>query len=109
MINHTSIIDTEETVNREVSIKLLGVFRKAYGNNVIKLKIERNVKLKEIIRKLADSSENLRRVLIDPELESPLPNAVILLNGRDISSLHGLETQIKNGDEILLIPVVHGG
>jgi len=59
--------------------------------------------------RLADSSQDLRRILIDPVLESPLPNSVILVNNRDISALRGLETPIMNGDKIVIIPVIHGG
>jgi len=103
------IVNVEAMRSKMVKIKLLGVFRRAYGSSEVSLKIENNVQLREIIRKLASSSEDFRRVLIDPELESPLPNAVILLNGKDISVLNGLETPITNGDEIVLIPIIHGG
>jgi len=96
-------------ISSMVKIKLLGVFRRTYGSSEVNLKIEDNVHLREIIQRLAASSEDFRRVLIDPELESPLPNAVILLNGKDISALNGLETPIMHGDEIVLIPVIHGG
>ncbi|MCD6325223.1 MoaD/ThiS family protein [Candidatus Bathyarchaeota archaeon] len=109
MVNCKSIVNVEAMMNGMVKIKLLGVFRKAYGSSEVSLKIEDNAQLREIIQKLAASSENFRRVLIDPELESPLPNAVILINGKDISVLNGLETPITHGDEIVLIPVIHGG
>lgn len=103
------IVNVEAMMSGMVKIKLLGVFRRAYGSNEISLKIENNVQLREIIQRLAASSKEFKHILIDPELESPLPNAVILLNGRDISALNGLETPITHGDEIVLIPVIHGG
>ena len=109
MINHASSSSAEGKINGRVNIKLLGIFRRAYGSDTIRVKIEKNIQLRELIEELVDSSEDLRRVLIDPELETPLPNAVILLNGKDISVLNGLETPIKDGDEIVLIPVIHGG
>jgi molybdopterin synthase sulfur carrier subunit len=93
----------------EVKVKLLGVFRRAYGADEVKLRIQKDKKIKEVIWRMARSSEALRRVLIDPVLESPLPNAVILVNGREISALDGLETRLTDGDEVTLIPVVHGG
>lgn len=34
---------------------------------------------------------------------------LILLNGKDIRHLNGLNTNIKNGDEISMIPAVAGG
>jgi molybdopterin converting factor small subunit len=47
--------------------------------------------------------------LIDPELDDPRTNALILVNGKEVSVLQGLNTKIKDGDELVLIPVVHGG
>jgi molybdopterin converting factor small subunit len=62
------------------------------------------------IKTLARSfSTEAKRLLIDPELNDPRPNALILLNGREISVLKGLETEIEEGDEMTLIPIAHGG
>ncbi len=104
-----SIASMKTTKNKKVKIKLLGFFGKAYGSSKVTLEIGEAIKIREVIRKLTSSSEDLRRVLIDPVLESPLPNAVILLNGKDISALKGLETLVTHGDELVLIPVIHGG
>jgi molybdopterin converting factor small subunit len=62
-----------------------------------------------VIKKVSEASPSLRHVLIDPELGSPLSNAVILVNGKEIGLLNGLETKLKDKDEILFIPVIHGG
>jgi molybdopterin converting factor small subunit len=48
-------------------------------------------------------------VLIDPELENPRPNTLILVNGKEISVLNGLDTMLEDGDEVVFVPVVHGG
>ena len=42
-------------------------------------------------------------------LEDPKSNALILLNGKEISVLNGLQTKVKDGDEVVFVPVVHGG
>jgi molybdopterin converting factor small subunit len=52
---------------------------------------------------------SLRLNLLDEQLAEPKPNALILVNGKEISVLHGLETKLRNGDEVVLVPVVHGG
>ena len=49
------------------------------------------------------------RTLIDPELNDPRPNALILVKGKEIGVLDGLETKVERNDEIVLIPVSHGG
>jgi molybdopterin converting factor small subunit len=95
------------TVN--VDVKLMGVFRVFSGKDSVVLKLEKPV-VGEAVKKIAEflSSES-KRMLIDPELDDPRPNALILVNGKEISVLEGLETGVKEGDQIILIPISHGG
>ena len=36
-------------------------------------------------------------------------NVMIAVNGRDSSALNGLETIVKSGDTVTIIPIIHGG
>jgi molybdopterin converting factor small subunit len=93
----------------KVNVRLLGIFRGFSGNNIITLKLEQPI-VRKVIQKLGDSlSVEARRLLVDPELNDPRPNVLILINGKEIGVLKGLETEIKEGDEVTLIPVSHGG
>jgi MoaD family protein len=92
-----------------VKVRLLGVFRGFYGKSQFTLNLEQPT-VWNAIQSLAQSfSTEAKRLLIDPELNDPRPNALILLNGREISLLKGLETEIKEGDEMTVIPITHGG
>jgi len=92
-----------------VKVRLLGVFRGFCGKSQLSLKLEQAT-VRNVIQTLAESfSAESRRLLIDPELNDPRPNALILLNGKEINVLKGLETEVKEGDEVTLIPVAHGG
>ena len=99
----------ESETAQSVDVKFLGVFKKAYGNGQVSIQLKGREKLASIIEAIADSSPELRRVLLDPELEDPRPNAIILVNGKEIGVLNGLETEVGNRDEIVFIPVIHGG
>lgn len=93
-----------------VKVKLLGVFRGLFGRSQVSVKIEELMSVRKIIQKLAEPLPlEFKRVLIDPELNDPRPNALILVNGKEINILAGLETEVDEGDEIILIPVSHGG
>ena len=81
----------------KVSIKLFGIFKKAYGDNSTSIKFKNMVDIKEIINKISHISPELKNVLIDSELNNPLPNAIILVNGKEINVLNGLNTCIRNG------------
>jgi molybdopterin converting factor small subunit len=97
------------TADEEVTLRFLGVFKKAYGSGQASMKIRKNEKLENVIKKISEDSPSLGRVLVDPELSNPLSNAIILVNGKEIGLLNGLETMLKDKDEIVFIPVIHGG
>ncbi len=112
----SNIIDRKYTqmgqskMSRGITVKLFGVFRKAYGNSQMSLEATKKKEtLGNIIQKAVESSPELRHLLIDPELNDPRPNAVILVNGKEIGILKGLETEVGESDEIVIIPVTHGG
>ena len=93
----------------KVNVRLLGVFRGFSGESRVTLKLEQPT-VRKVVQKLADSlSVEAKRLLVDPELNDPRPNALILVNGKEIGVLKGLETEINEGDELTLIPVAHGG
>lgn len=93
----------------KVNVRLLGVFREFSGKSRVTLKLEQPT-VRKVIEKMADSlSVEAKRLLVDPELNDPRPNTLILVNGKEIGVLKGLETEIKEGDEVTLIPVSHGG
>ena len=100
---------TDHPIN--VKIRLIGILRGLAEKEELTIKLEKETTINNLIQKLASSfSKEFKRALIDSELNNPKPNALILLNGREISVLReGLETKVKNGDEIIIVPVTHGG
>lgn len=93
----------------EVTVRLIGVFRSISGKSRLTIKIRDTAPVREAIKEIVEELPKLTRALIDPELEDPTPNTLILVNGREISVLNGLETILKDGDEVAFVPVVHGG
>jgi molybdopterin synthase sulfur carrier subunit len=92
-----------------VTVKLVGAFRGISGKERLTVKIRKEMLLRELVKKIVEEQPKLKRTLIDPELEDPRPNALILVNGKEISVLNGLETVVRNGDEVVFVPVIHGG
>jgi len=93
----------------KVTIRLLGIFHGISGKSNIALEFKDAVPLKRVIREIIEVTPKLKKTLTSPELEDPRPNTLIIVNGKEISVLNGLETEIKDGDEIVLVPVTHGG
>ncbi len=93
-----------------MKVRLLGVFRGLSGKGGFLLRLKEPTPVREVVQRLVEPlSSEFKRVLIDSEFEDPRPNALILLNGREVSVLRGLETEVCDGDEVTIIPVSHGG
>ena len=94
----------------KVKVRLMGVFRGLTGKEKFHLELEESSPVREVVEGLIEPfTAELRRLLVDLELGDPRPNALIFVNGREISVLDGLETQVHDGDEVVFIPVSHGG
>ncbi len=88
---------------------MLGTLRDASGVGEKSLNVNEGSDVDHVIRLLLEESPGLKKVLIDSVLGSPLPNALILLNGVEIGNLQSLETPLREGDELVLLSVTHGG
>jgi len=96
-------------MTEKVIVKFVGVFRNASGTSRFFVQLKGPSALREVIQKIVELLPNLEQALIDPELKDHKPNALILVNRKEISVLSGLETIVKDGDEVVFIPVSHGG
>ncbi len=92
-----------------VNVRFVGSLRAAARRGKMTLKLKKALPVKEAIEKIIEEHPKLELVLIDPELGDPRVNTLILVNGKDISILDGLQTFIKDGDELVFVSVVHGG
>jgi len=95
-----------------VHVKLFGVFRSAAKTNELNLQVpDATPTVKAVISQLlsTESGASLRQLLLDSEAADPRPNALIMVSGREIGTLDGLETRLKKDDELSLLPVAHGG
>ncbi|MCW4018397.1 MAG: MoaD/ThiS family protein [Candidatus Bathyarchaeota archaeon] len=92
-----------------VTLKFLGALRHASGEDNVRVHCEREVTILELVDKVTKRMPALRSNILDEQLETPKPNALILVNGKEISVLNGLDTQVEDGDEVVFVPVVHGG
>ena len=92
-----------------ITAKFIGSFRNISGKGKLTIMSEGTIPLREAIKEIVEELPKLKRVLIDPELEDPRPNTLILVNRKEISILNGLDTMLEDGDEVVFVPVVHGG
>jgi molybdopterin synthase sulfur carrier subunit len=92
-----------------IAIKFIGSLRHVSGTGELALSCKSYIAIRELMNEIIKELPELKRSLIDQQFGDPRPNALVLVNGREISVLDGLETKLKDGDEVVLIPFVHGG
>jgi len=96
-------------MDMRIKMRLLGVLREAGGLKEITLDISENSTVGSAIKQLMRDDEALKAALWDDAVDSPMPNALIMLDGVEVNNLQGTETPIKPDQEIVLLSVVHGG
>lgn len=93
-----------------VEVRFLGIFQRLSGKKRFQVKLEEPVTVRKVIMKLTENfSSEFKQALLDSELEDPRQNSLILVGGKEISALQGLETEVKDCEEVVLVPMVHGG
>jgi molybdopterin synthase sulfur carrier subunit len=92
-----------------VNVKFIGSFRSLSGKDKLALRFEGSLPLRKVIREMVGELPKLGEALIDRELDEPKTSMLILVDGKEISVLNGLDTVIRDGDEVVFVPVLHGG
>ncbi len=87
--------------------ELLG--SQAEGNLVLEENVEEGDTIGDLLKKLKNENQTFGRIMFDTETGNINGNVMIVLNGRIMEALKGLETGIKDGDIIKLLPVISGG
>ena len=65
--------------------------------------------MKVLVAKVIEKLPKLKSALVNPESGEPRSNMLVLVNGQEIGVLNGIETKVNDGDEVVFVPVVHGG
>lgn len=87
-----------------ITIKLYANLREVAGKEV---SLEGEGTLREVLEKLFQKYPSLRDTIL--EGDKLRPHFSVLLNGRNVIHLRGLETWVKEEDEIAIFPPVAGG
>jgi MoaD family protein len=95
--------------NLAIKVKLVGALRHFSGKKELTLNFKKGFKVKDVVAALILQVPQLKNTFCDTELNDARSNSLVLVNGREISVLSGYETKLCDGDEVVFVPVVHGG
>ena len=93
-----------------ITIRTIIGLKKILGREVIEFPLPEGTTVKALLALMVDQwGARLAAFFSDAEDDGPLPKIRILVNGKDIGFLNGMETELRDGDEVLMLPLVGGG
>lgn len=105
-----------EIYNRKDGIKLasiwvefLGILHHETGNTKLRINIDAPITVSTLIKRLATSFKLEANFLLEHETGRLRQNTLLLINGKEINVLDGLETKLVEDDVITIINISHGG
>ena len=91
-------------------VKTIGAFKEIIGSKEIELSLKQGTTLKELLADITEKwGESLQSKLFEPGTTTLFPYIRLMVNGQDIAFLNRMETEIQEGDEVLILPPAYGG
>lgn len=88
-------------------IRLLGSLKLYAGKEVIEINVDREIRLRDLLRDLVKREPALSRAI--EESGKIKPGYLLFINDADYMVFDGLETVVRDSDVITIMPVSHGG
>jgi molybdopterin synthase sulfur carrier subunit len=94
-----------------IHVKLYGVLKTAAKTENLELDFEAPISVRQLVNKLIDmiARPEFDTYLMDADTKDPRPNTLILVSGTEVGALNGIDTILRDGDEVVFLPVAHGG
>jgi molybdopterin synthase sulfur carrier subunit len=94
-----------------ICVKLYGVLKTAAKTENLELDFEAPISVRQLVNKLVDmiARPEFDTRLIDADTKDPRPNTLILVSGTEVGALNGIDTILRDGDEVVFLPVAQGG
>ena len=94
----------------KVKIYTILTLKKILGEREFEVSIHDGSTVKDLISWMVQTwGDQLSPHLFSPGSDRLLPHLRLLVNGRDIHFLNGLETVLRDGDEFSILPMLTGG
>jgi molybdopterin synthase sulfur carrier subunit len=93
----------------KIEVKFFTSLREITGKKIDKIQIKNNTNIKELLRLLSEKHGEKFREYIYNEYEEIQGFLSFLVNGKNINNMQGLDTKLKEGNIVAILPPVGGG
>lgn len=94
----------------KVKIYTILALKKILGQREFEVSIPPGSTVRNLLSWMVDKwGDSLSPHLFNPGSDALLPHIRLMVNGRSIEFLDGMDTVLQDGDEFLMLPLVTGG
>ena len=94
----------------KVKVHYLGFIRKLINQSEDEFELDEGTSLADLLNQISDMyGKAFQKEVYEPGLKDVKMGFVITVNGVLMGQLHGVDTQLNNGDNIILMSLMSGG
>lgn len=95
---------------KKVRLRFVSTLKQLVDRDQKILEIEGEATIGDLLRLIqATFSKDISRFLFENDSKTIRNDILILVNDTDIGALDGIETALSENDEVILMPISHGG
>ncbi len=92
-----------------MQIKLFANLQQLGAGRSVEMTVADGTPVREVLEALFERAPRLREHILEPDGQALLPHVNIMINGRIVRDLQGLDTPVKDSDTMAIFPPVAGG
>ena len=97
-------------MSMKVTVEYLGFIRNMLSKKNEELELREGTSLKELLSQLSERyGADFKKQVYEPRQKDVKYSFVVTVNGVLMDQLNGVETQLKNGDHVILMSLMSGG
>jgi len=93
----------------KVQVKFFTTLREIVGKKEEQIELSRSVTVEALLRQVSKTYGKEFQDYLYDELGNLRGHLHFLVNGKSITALQGLKTQLREGDQVAILPPVGGG
>lgn len=97
---------TKENDTLNIKVNFFAGFKEIFKAAGVQIELEAGANIRDLLNLLCDSYKCREKIFDNSRLR---PSLLIVKNGRHIQHLHGLETELAEGDNVSIFPPAAGG
>ena len=90
----------------KITIRFFAYFRELFEEKTKVIEISEGTRVRGFLESICDSEKKRDAIIVEGRIKDPV---IIMINGENIVSLSGIDTELEEGDTLAIFPKLGGG